>query len=173
MSDTAVFKIRRAFLVPFILDAVLILVLFAITVGRGAFGFEAVVLSIMLVLMGVAAVEMLSRRITADDEFLRIRKMARKKELRWPDITHVGVVAIGKKIYLVLTTTRGFHIVSNAYENFQTLAREIVTRAGEDRVEEKAREISADPPARKADIIWAWIGAALLSGMIYIRTFLA
>jgi hypothetical protein len=131
------------------------------------------VLSILLVLMGLAALEMLNRRVAIDDESMRIRKLARQKKLQWPEITHVGVVAMGKKIYLVLTTTRGFHIISNAYDGFQSLAREIVTRAGEERVEEKAREVSANPPARKADIIWAWFGAALLGGMIYIRTFLA
>ena len=57
----------------------------------------------------------------------------------WEEITRVGCLTLHRKVYLLLTTVKGFFIVSNAYGEFPTLVEEIVAHVDPERVEEDVR----------------------------------
>ncbi|MFB3926688.1 MAG: hypothetical protein ACE14T_11605 [Syntrophales bacterium] len=168
-----VHKIRRSFFVPFVIDTVLVLVLLFASLFKTGLPVEIVILAIASVSMLLVSFELGYREIVTDDEGLRIRKLFRARELKWAEITHVGAVVLGRKAYIVLTTTKGFYIISNTYDGFYSMVRSITEHAGADRVEERVTELIQNPARKMADIISAWVAAVVILGIIYVRIFLS
>lgn len=169
MNETS-HRIRRSFILP--LSAVLILLaaLAALAFCRGT-PTERVFLSLVFVPVALVWGEAISRRVTLRDEGLVIRKFWRAKPLRWEDVTHVGALVMRKKVYLLLTTTRGFFILSNEYERFADLVRGIVARLDGERVEDEVRRQTESPLHNASNVVAAWIAAAVLAVIFYLKWF--
>ena len=69
-------------------------------------------------------------------------------------------------MYLVLTTTKGFHVVSNAYGNFAAFVRGLVQHVEKDRIEENVIGLAEHPVRRISDVVLAWIAAVIIAGII-------
>ncbi|MGZ6223144.1 MAG: hypothetical protein ACXWMW_10425 [Syntrophales bacterium] len=100
-----------------------------------------------------------------------IRKFMRKKELRWEDITHIGALILRKRVYLLLTTVKGFYILSNSYEKFSTLVSDLVGRMDSEKVEEEVRRQIEHPAKNMSDIVMTWFTAVILAGLIITKLF--
>jgi hypothetical protein len=74
-----------------------------------------------------------------------------------------------KRVYLLLTTTRGFIILSNAYEDFSALIRNIVAQVGPEKVEEEVRAQAERPVRNRADVISLWFAVVVISGLIILK----
>jgi hypothetical protein len=109
------------------------------------------------------------RRITITDQGIVIRKLFRTKEIHRDNITHVGCVILRKKAYLLLTTTKGFIILSSAYENFSALLRSIVGQVDPEKVEEEVRALAESPVKNRADVISLWFAVAVIFGFIILK----
>ncbi|MBN2568848.1 MAG: PH domain-containing protein [Deltaproteobacteria bacterium] len=114
-------------------------------------------------------IESSNRKIFVDAKGIRIKKLFREKLLRWEDITNLDTMIIRSKVYLLLTTTRGFHILTNTYEKFTTLVRDIIDHMDERKVEPAVPEIIGKSVVRKADILTAWIAVAILVTVIVLK----
>ena len=101
-----------------------------------------------------------------------IVKFLRKKELSWQDITHIGAVILRKKVYLLLTTVKGFYILSYAYEKFSTLVRDIVDHMDAEKLEEDVKKQVEHSVKNISDIIMTWITVAILIGIITMKLFI-
>ncbi len=165
----SVYRIRRSFLVPFAVTTALVAILFLLSVFVRGFGTERVVLAILVALLGAALGEFLHRQVVADDLGLTIRKFYRVRELRWEHVTHVGTVVVRGRAYILLTTLRGFHVVSNAYDDFSRLLNELATHGGNDKVEEEVRSQIAAPVVNRSDVVAAWVAAAVTAGLIVLK----
>lgn len=159
---TRIYTINRALVVPLALNAVLLLAVLVLSSVRPGTTAERVLLVAALVPMAVIAVESSLRKIAVGDEGLVVSKFFRQRSLAWTDVTHVGALAVRRKVYLVLTTTRGFYALSNAYGRFGDLARDVLARVDAERVEEGAREILEGAGENRSNLYAAWIAAALL-----------
>jgi hypothetical protein len=104
--------------------------------------------------------------VTVTDEGVTLRKLFRKKELTWGDITHVGHLILRKKVYILLTTVKGFQIVSNAYENFSGLVKDFCDHVDKEQVEEGLRGQIENPIRDSANIVATWIAALVMLGII-------
>jgi hypothetical protein len=163
------FKIKKALAVPLALDALLFLIVLLITIfGKGS-SLERWVLSIGVIPLVLISLEMFIRQVGADDAGLKIKKLLRTKELLWSDITHVGALILKKKVYLVLTTTKGFHVVSNAYNDFTGLIREVLNRIERDKIEDNVAGLVEHPIERVSDIVLSWVAAVVIAGIIFIK----
>jgi hypothetical protein len=93
------------------------------------------------------------------------------KELLWSDITHVGCLSLRSKVFILLTTKKGFHIVSNAYEPFAPLVRSIVNHLDTEKIEvEGEARMQMDKPTNNiSDLVAVWVAAVVLSGIIYLK----
>jgi hypothetical protein len=111
------------------------------------------------------------RKVKTGDQGMMIVKLMRKKELSWQDITHIGAVILRKKVYLLLTTVKGFYILSYAYENFSSLVRDIVERVETEKVEEDVRKQVDHPVKNISDIIMTWLTVMILIGIISVKLF--
>jgi len=109
------------------------------------------------------------RKTTIGDEGIRIRKLFRVKQFRWEDITNVDVMALHKKVYLLLTTTRGFHTLANSHGDFTSLVKDVVRYVDQNKVEESVQDVIEHPVKRMSDIVSAWIAFIILLGAIILK----
>jgi hypothetical protein len=109
--------------------------------------------------------------IQTGDQGLMIRKFMRKKELRWEDITHIGALILRSRAYLLLTTVKGFYILSNAYEKFPHLVADLASHMDNEKVEEEVKRQIEHPAKNMSDIIMTWFTAMVLAGIIIIKLF--
>jgi hypothetical protein len=166
------YAIRRAFLIILGLDAVLLFCLFLLSLLIKGNTMEKFVLIIFFLPAFVLFLECLLRRVTVVEEGLVIRKLGRNKALLWDEITRVGYLILHRKVYLLLTTVKGFFVISNAFEGFPTIVEEIIARVEPERVEQDVRLQAGRSLTGVANIFAAWVAAALMIVMISMKLFL-
>jgi hypothetical protein len=166
------YPIRRAFLIILGLDAVLLFCLFLLSLLIKGNTMEKFVLMIFFLPTLVLFLECLLRRVTVVEEGLVIRKLGRNKALLWDEITRVGYLILHRKVYLLLTTVKGFFVISNAFEGFPKLVEEIVARVEPERVEQDVRLQAGRSLTGVANIFAAWVAAALMVVMIFMKLLL-
>jgi hypothetical protein len=167
-----VYRIRKALVIPLVLNAVLVFFLLLLSLFRKGSAMEAVVLTFILVPLALIVLECFFREVTISAEGLMMKKLLRRKILGWGEITDVGTMILRKKVYLVLTTTRGFHIISNAYENFAALVQGMVRHMEPERIEETVKTLVENPVRRMSDVVSAWVGVGVLLVVLYVKIIL-
>jgi hypothetical protein len=167
MSEN-VYKIRRAFLIPLIAIVVLLFLLFFVSL-RNSQTWDLMVLAILFFTCFSAGVDMAKREIVVNDQGVKIIKVFRCKEFGWPEITHLAVVVLKKKVYFLLTTTKGFYIFSNLLENHALLVRSIVDRLDEEKVEVEVKKYLDHPVERLALIVMSWVAVGIIVATIILR----
>lgn len=163
------YAIKKAFLIPLGVDAFLLLGLLLISLLLKGDATEKLVFTIFFVPTVVLFLESLYRRVVVTGGGITIRKLGRARTVAWEEITHVGSLTIHKKVYVLLTTVKGFFIVSNAYERFSALVEEIVTHVEGEKVEEEVRLLTGGGLAGIANIVSAWVAAAFMVGIILMK----
>ena len=163
-----VFKIRRAFLVPFITIVVLLLLLFLLSLFRGQM-WEKIVLAVSFTSTLLIAIEATRRKIVVTDEGLKIEKFFLTKEFVWTEITHLAVVDLHNKVYFLLTTTKGFYFFSNLLENHALLIRSLVDKLGNERVETEVKNYLDHPVKRRSLIVMCWFAVLISIAFIILK----
>jgi hypothetical protein len=165
------YKIRKSFLIPLGLNAVLLLVLLLLSLFVKGAPTEKVILFAFFLPTALIGLEAYSRRVTALEDGIMIKKFFREKIFQWQDITHVGVMVMRRKIYFLMTTTKGFHVLSNAYDHYPDLLRHLEDHLGPEKVTEDVRQQMQDPISNRSDIIAAWFAATVILGMIILKLY--
>jgi hypothetical protein len=166
-----VYSIRRSFIVPYSIVVFLFVVLLLLSLFWKGYHLERVLLGVLIVPVLYVFLESIFRKVQTGDQGMIIVKLLRKKELLWPDITHIGAVILRKKVYLLLTTLKGFYILSYAYENFPSLVRDIVEHVDAEKIEEDVRKQVDHPVKNISDIIMTWLTVIILLGIISMKLF--
>lgn len=167
-----VFKIKKALLIPLTIDAGLVFILLLVSFFRKSSVGEVVFLVILMVFLSLIVLECIFREVAIGVDGLEIKKLLRRKRFGWGDITDVGALILRKKVYLVLTTTKGFHIISNAYDDYTALVKGIAEHVEAERVEESVKTLIDKPVRKISDIVSAWMGAAVLLVVVWVKIFL-
>jgi hypothetical protein len=163
------YMIRRAFLMVIGLDAFLLFCLFMVSLVKKENTMENIILMLFFLLTLVLFLECLFRRVTVVEEGLVIRKLGRNKALLWDEITRVGYLILHRKVYLLLTTVKGFFVISNAFEGFPRLVEDLVAHVEPDRVEQDVRLQAGRSLKGIANIVAAWVAAVLMTVMILMK----
>jgi len=167
----AVYRIRRSFTIPMGIDVALLFVLLVLSLAVKGSVTERIVLAGFFIVSLLILIEAINRRIVITDSGVALKKLMKIKELLWSDITHVGCLSLRSKVYILLTTKKGFHILSNAYEPFAPLVRDIVNHLDTEQIEVEAEaRAQIDNPAKNlSDLVAAWVATVVLSGVIYLK----
>ena len=169
MSEN-VFKIRRAFLIPLIAIVVLLFFLFLIgLINNNTRGWEIAALTILFFASLAAYVEMAKKEIVINEQGLKIKNVFRCKEFSWAEITHLAVVILKKKVYFLLTTTKGFYIFSNLLENHALLIRSLVDRLDEEKAEVEVKNYLNQPRERLSLIVMSWVAVGVIIAVIILK----
>jgi hypothetical protein len=163
------YTIRRAFLIVLGLDALLLFCLFMVSLVMKENTMENLILALFFIPALVLFIECLLRRVTVAEEGLVIRKLGRSKALLWDEITRVGYLILHRKVYLLLTTVKGFFVISNAFEGFPKLVEDLVTHVEPDRVEKDVLLQAGRSLVGIANIVAAWVAAVLMMAMILMK----
>ena len=103
------------------------------------------------------------------DQGLKIKNIFRSKEFGWMEITHLAVVVLKKKVYFLLTTTKGFYIFSNLFENHASLVSSIMDRLDEEKVEVEVKKYLDHPLERLSLIVMSWVAVVIIIGVIILK----
>ena len=164
-----VHKIKRAFLVPLGVDALLLFGLLILSLVSQGSTTERLVFAIFFVPSGYLLLECLYRRVAVDDGGIVLRRLWKEKRIPWEGITHIGGLSLRRKVYILLTTVMGFFIISNAYERFEELTEQIVSHVDPEKVEEEVRLQASHSRSGIGHVVMAWIAAVFMVGIILIK----
>lgn len=165
------YRIRKSFLLPLAVDVILLLALLILSCAVRGSALERAVLIVLFIVTLLVLSEAARRVIMIGEGGLKIAKFFRIKDLAWPDITHIGCLSVRSRVYILLTTTQGFYVISNAYDRFSEMIRDIIEHIPSEsvEVEAEARGQIEHPTRNVSDLIAAWIAAAVLTGIIYLK----
>jgi hypothetical protein len=158
-------------LIPLGLDVMLLFGLLMDALLRKGETAERLVCALFFVLTLVLFFVSCRRRVAVAEGGLVIRRAWDERALAWDEITRVGCLTLHRKVYLLLTTVKGFFILSSLLEGFPALAEEIVNYVGVERVEEDCRAQTGRAAAGSAATVPAWIAAAVMIGIILLKLF--
>lgn len=163
-----IFKIKKAFVVPFIMIVVLLFLLLLLSLFDSQ-PWEKIFLAFSFTATLLVGIEAAQREIIVTRESLNIKKFFRSKNFSWPEITQLAVVELRNKVYFLLTTTKGFYFFSNMYENHPLLIRSIVDSLEPEKVEVEVRNYLERPLERHSLIIICWITAIIIAAFIILK----
>jgi len=170
MSET-VYRIRKSFLVPLGIDVLLLLVLLVLSLTFKGSGTERAFLAVVCGLSLLILIEATNRQVTISAGGITLKKFMKLRKLLWSDITHVGCLKLRSRVYILLTTKKGFHIISNAYDSFASLTGDIIRNLDTEKIEVEAevREQIEKPTRNISDLVAVWMAAAVLTVVIYMK----
>lgn len=163
------YRVRKQFIIPLTLDLLLLLLLMAISFFTKTILVEMVILVLIFIPLLYIFLESLFLKTSIGDKGIRIKRFLRGKELSWNDITNVDTMTVGNKVYLLLTTTKGFHVLSNTHGDFYSMVSDVSRHMDGERVEETVRTVIEEPVKRRSDIISSWLAAIILIVVIYLK----
>ena len=165
-----IFKIRRAFLIPLWTMGVLFFALFVQSLFIGQL-WEIIVSAIFFAVLLAIAIEASERAIIVTEDKLKIKKFFRQKEFDWERVTNLGIVELGKKVYFLVSATRGLYFFSNVTEKHALLAGLLVKKMDEERVEPQVREYLKRPVERLSLVVMSYVAALIIAAIIVMKCF--
>jgi hypothetical protein len=163
------YTIKKSFLVPFGLTVCLLVVLLFMSFFYRRSVTETVVLAVFLCAALPVLFEISYRLVTVDAAGLTVRKFLRDRTIPWESVNQVGLVVVRRKSYLLLTTRKGFYILSNSYGDFTRLVREITDHIPPDRVEAEVRQQLEDPLVNRGDVFSIWLAVIMMTALIIMK----
>ena len=165
------YNIRRAIIIPLALSLVFLFVLLLRAWLFPAFPGERIVLTAIFLLVAYLFLEVYSRQAALGSDGMAISKFMRSKSLGWDEITHLGSLVMGAKVYLLLTTTKGFYILSNNYERFSDLLSQLLANLQAERIGPEISGVVANPPQNSQPVRSAWLMAVVVMAIMALRLF--
>ena len=163
-----IFKIRQAFLIPLWAIIVLLFLLFVLSMFDTQM-WGKITAALFFIIVLIVGIEATKREVIVAEEKLMMKKFFRKKEFSWAEITPLGIVELGKKVYFLLTTTKGFYFFSNLMEKHSMLARLIAEKLGEEKVEPEVRKYLEQPVERLSLIVMSYVTILIIVIIIFLR----
>ena len=157
---------RKSFLVPLSVDTVLACVLFAIALPAGVMSMETIIPGVIFIVLFAVLILSLRKKVLVGPSGIAIQGFLKRKELAWGDITNVDALVMKKKAYLLFTTTRGFHVLSNNLAGFAAIVSRVFESAGDEKIEPAAKKLLEQVPRRMSDIILLWVAAGIMAGIL-------
>ena len=167
-----IYKIKKAFLIPFSVTVALLFILFGLSLITGQ-TWEKIILAVLCLSSLAICVEAARREIIVNEEGLKLKKFFREKNFIWPEITHLAVVVMKNKAYFLLTTTKGFYIFSNLLKNHAALVRFLLDKLGQEKVEVEVTNYLEHPIERRSLIVMSWVAVIVISIIIILKILLA
>jgi hypothetical protein len=167
-----VFKIKKAFIVPFTIAVGLLFALLALSFFIGQ-PWEKMVLGVLCFITTVVAVEASEREFAVSQDTLRIKKFFRVKNFIWAEITHLGVVVMRNKAYFLLTTTKGFYMFSNLWQDHTLLIQYLSEKLGDEKVEAEVKNYLGNPIERTSLIVLTWVAVIIIVAIILTKLFVS
>lgn len=166
------FRIRQAIIIPLGIALLSLLFLLIVSFMATSLPGERFMLSVVTASLLYCCLEVFARRVAVHEGGVKLGKFLRKKELIWNEINHIGMVVMGAKVYILLTTTKGFFIISNNYGGFSTLVGKLIGHLDTERVDEDVRVIIGNPPKNNRPVYSSWCMVIVILAVAVVRCYI-
>lgn len=170
-SMASCYKIRSALAIPLAVIFLLLTLLLFMACLLPAFRGEWIVLTAPFLLVSYLMGEIFSRRVVLKSEGLEIRRLFRSRKLVWDEITHLGHLVLGTKVYLLLTTTGGLYILSNNYDRFPELFLRLGEKLGSGKMDSGTHKLFGLSWKNSRPVYSAWVAVLILLAVVSGRLF--
>lgn len=163
MNPTQTFVIRRTFIVPMALVIVLTALLLVVCIVQGQAIAKIVLLAGLIVPLVVLFIETAFRRVVIDQEGVTAYRPFRQRRLLFSEVTELESVRVRSRVFLTLMAgPDDFLIISNSYQDFPALLKELIAAVPEGTVTEETQQLAKQAPLRHADVFTAWFAVVAL-----------
>ncbi len=163
------YKIRKGFLIPMGMTVALGVLLLLIGIGIQMPSGRLYLLAAFMAPALLIFIESSRRRVKIHQDHILMERTLGKKQLLYSELTSVDAVRVRKRVFLSLTTTDSFMIISNSYDHFDELIRQLIDLVPHTTLTNEARQLAADPPSKCSDIFSAWLAVVVLLLVIAVQ----
>lgn len=167
--DPAVFSIRKSFLLPLGLIVVLSFILLASALFLQLPMAKTIILAAFLLPVCIIFAESSLRKLYITENGIEVNKLFRSKRLAYSELTTIDAIKVRKRAFVSLSSEHDFLIISNSYNHFGLLLKQLLDRVPETVVSDEIRQLAKDPPRKCSDIFSAWLAVAVLTLIIFVQ----
>ena len=167
--DSSTYTIRKTFLLPLGLAVLLSFILLASALFLQLPMAKTMILVGFLLPVCIIFAESSLRKVDVTDEAIKVNKLFRSKRLSYAELTAIDTIQVRKRIFVSLSSEEDFIILSNSYDQFGLLLKQLLSKVPENVVSNETRQLAENPPKKCSDIFSAWLAVAVLALIIYVQ----
>lgn len=167
--EPSIYRIKKSFLLPLGLVVLFSFILLISTLYLQLPVAKVIILIAFLLPVCLLFAESSRRKVIVSEDALEIQKLLRSKRLSYADLTDVDTIQMRKRVFVSLSSETDFLILSNSYDKFGDMLREIISRVPGSIVSDKAKQLADLPPKKCSDIFSAWLAVAVLVLIICVQ----
>ena len=167
--ETSTYTIRKSFLLPLGLIVLLSIVLLISAIYLQLPLAKILILVVFSLPASIIFIESSLRKIHITEESVEINKLFRSKRLSYAELTDIDTIQVRKRVFVSLSTEHDFMILSNSYDQFGLLLKQLLARVPETVVSDETRKLAENPPKKCSDVFSAWLAVAVLALIIYVQ----
>ncbi len=167
--EPSTYSIRKSFLLPL---GLVVMLSFALLISALILQLptaKTIILAAFMVPVCIIFAESSLRRVSVDEEAIEVKKLFRRKRLEFAELTAVDTIRVRKRAFISLSSEDDFLILSNSYERFGRLLKQLVQQVPAAVVSDQTRQLAENPPQKCSDIFSAWLAVAVLTLIIYVQ----
>ena len=165
--EPSIYTIRKNFLLPLGLVVLLSLILLFSALFLKLPMAKIVILGVFLVPVCIIFTESLFRKVYVAKDAIEVNKLFRSKRLNYTELTAIDTIQVRKRAFVSLSSENDFMILSNSYNHFGMMLRQLLENVPENVVSDEIRNLAETPPKKCSDIFSAWVAVAVLALIIY------
>ena len=163
------YRIRKHFLIPLGLVVFLTLTLLVSCLFLHLPLAKTMILLVFLLPSCFLLAECSRRQVRLEENGILARKLLRSKRLEYAQLTSIDTVLVRKRAFVSLSTEEDFLILSNSYDHFGDLLKQLLEKVPEKIISEETRQLAIKPPEKSSDIFSAWVAVAVLLLILYVQ----
>ncbi|MCD6582306.1 MAG: hypothetical protein J7K90_10930 [Desulfuromusa sp.] len=167
--DSSTYTIRKSFLIPLGLAVLLSFILLATALFLQLPTAKTIILVAFLLPVCVIFAESSLRKVSVTEDAVEVNKLFRRKRLNYAELTAIDTIQVRKRVFISLSTEHDFMIISNSYDQFELLLKQLMARVPETVVSDETRQLAENPPKKCSDVFSAWLAVAVLVLIIYVQ----
>jgi hypothetical protein len=163
------YRIRKNFLIPLGLVVLLTLILLICCLYLQLPQAKIMILTVFLLPTCLLFAESSLRRVSIGEDGILVNKLFRSKQLKYHELTSIDTVLVRKRAFVSLSTEEDFIILSNSYDHFGLLLKQLLGKAPEHVISDETRQLAVKPPEKSSDIFSAWLAVVVLLLILYVQ----
>ncbi|MBE0582518.1 MAG: hypothetical protein IH612_02010 [Desulfofustis sp.] len=167
--ESSIYSIRKNFLIPLGLVVLLSIVLLISALLLQLPTAKTIILGAFLLPACIIFAESCLRKVHIDEDAIEVNKLFRSKRISYTDLTAVDTIQVRKRVFVSLSSENDFMILSNSYDHFGLLLKQLVAKVPESVVSDETQKLVENPPQKCSDIFSAWLAVAVLALIIYVQ----
>ncbi|MCK4501759.1 MAG: hypothetical protein KAU22_01915 [Desulfuromonadales bacterium] len=160
--EPAIYTIRKNFLIPLGLVVILCFILLVTVLILQLPPAKIIILATFLLPATIIFAESFRRKVHIGTDAIKVNKLFRNKQISYSELTEVDTIKVRKRVFISLSSENDFIILSNSYDRFDQLIKQLVDKVPAAIVSEETRQLAEDPPRKCSDIFSAWLAVAVL-----------